>query len=593
MKSNLKLTEAEMNGRKKTQRSFAAGLLIAALAAAPALATTPAARVLAGPTSLQWLVEGGNLEGVVLTVSAPDGAVTRREVGEGQTPTFEIFDAKGNPRPDGVYAYELQLVPKMDERARAVGDGLRASKETGAGGPGRGAVLSGYFRIANGSVVAFGLPETGGRFSTAAAGSGLVSATAPDQTVNDDLIVSASACVGLACADGESFTEETLRLKANVLRLHLEDTSTGSEFPKNDWQIAANDSASGGADRFSIEDLTGAKVPFTLQAGAPDHSLYVASSGNVGLGTSTPGEDVHLVRSDAPTVRLEQDATLGNAARAWDVAADNAGFLVQDVTNGDAVPFRIAPGAPTGSVHVSANGFVGLGTQTPGARLEAYGNGETSVWGTTFDDSVSSQFALRRARGTIAAPLPPNNGDVLGSFSFRGWNGSSFTGSKAFLGAQAEQNWTSTGNGARLIFSTTPIGDTVLATRMTIKGSGNVGIGTTAPSSLLHVNGGDIRVTGGSFIDDGVALSMPDYVFEAEYGLPTLEELREFVEREKHLPNVPSAEEVRRDGLNLSRFQLEKIEELTLYTLQQEDRIGRLEAELQRLRGADPHRPEL
>jgi hypothetical protein len=38
---------------------------------------------------------------------------------------------------------------------------------------------------------------------------------------------------------------------------------------------------------------------------------------------------------------------------------------------------------------------------------------------------------------------------------------------------------------------------------------------------------------------------------------------------------------------------LEKIEELTLYTLQQEDRIGRLEAELQRLRGADPHRPEL
>jgi hypothetical protein len=583
-----------MTGRKHTHRSLAAGLMVAALATAPAAAEAPAARVLAGPTSLHWLVEGGNLEGVVLTVSAPDGAVTRREVAEGQTPTFEIFDAKGNPRPDGVYAYELQLVPKLDERSRAVGEALRALKETEALAPARGAVLSGYFRIENGAVVAFGLPEGGAHAaaisSEAASGSGLVSATAPDQTVNDDLIVSASACVGLACADGESFTEETLRLKANVLRLHLEDTSTGSEFPKNDWQIAANDTASGGADRFSIEDLTGARVPFTLQAGAPDHALYVDGSGRVGLGTSTPAADLHVVRSDTPDLRLEQDATGGLTAQTWDVGGNHDGFFVKDVTNGGAIPFQIAPGAPTGSVHVAANGNLGIGTAAPEERIDLRGDSAARLMGTTYADFGDSQFALRRARGSSAAPGAVLAGNNLGSFSFRGYDGTAFTGSRAQIVAAAAENWGSTAHGTQLHFLTTPNGTTTVTYRMSIKDDGKVGIGTQTPSSLLHVDGGDVRVTGGSFIDDGVTLSVPDYVFEPGYDLPTLEELRAFVEREKHLPNVPSAEEVRRDGLNVSRFQmtlLEKIEELTLYTLQQEDRIGRLEAELQRLRAGE------
>ena len=59
-----------------------------------------------------------------------------------------------------------------------------------------------------------------------------------------------------------------------------------------------------------------------------------------------------------------------------------------------------------------------------------------------------------------------------------------------------------------------------------------IGIGTTTPASKLHVNG-DIRVSGGSFIDDGVTLNAPDYVFEPSYKLMPLEELREFVTQEK------------------------------------------------------------
>jgi hypothetical protein len=104
---------------------------------------------------------------------------------------------------------------------------------------------------------------------------------------------------------------------------------------------------------------------------------------------------------------------------------------------------------------------------------------------------------------------------------------------------------------------------------------GFVGIGTAGPESKLHVVG-DVRVSGGSFIDDGTVLNVPDYVFEEDYHLMPLDELAAYIAREKHLPNVPSQDEIHRDGLNLSQFHmrlLEKVEELTLYTLAQQEQL--------------------
>ena len=112
-----------------------------------------------------------------------------------------------------------------------------------------------------------------------------------------------------------------------------------------------------------------------------------------------------------------------------------------------------------------------------------------------------------------------------------------------------------------------------------------------AEGGRLVVNGGITVCGAGSVIAPSIVqtdVSGPDYVFEPDYPLMPLSDLREFLAREKHLPNVPSAARVEEDeGLNLGEFQmrlLEKIEELTLYTLQQEDRLGQLQAENEQLR---------
>src|SRR2546421_4330593 len=89
---------------------------------------------------------------------------------------------------------------------------------------------------------------------------------AADFVIADDLIVQGSACIGLDCVNNESFGFDTIRLKENNVRIKFDDTSTAAGFPANDWQIIANDSASGGLSKFSVEDTTNAKTPFTIEA---------------------------------------------------------------------------------------------------------------------------------------------------------------------------------------------------------------------------------------------------------------------------------------------------------------------------------------
>ena len=191
-----------------------------------------------------------------------------------------------------------------------------------------------------------------------------------DQQIQDDLVVTGSICTGMDCVNGESFGFDTLRLKENNLRIKFLDTSSSSSFPTTDWQITVNDSANGGLNRFSIDDIDSGKTPFTILASAPSNSMYVASSGNLGLGTAAPVVELHVRSSDTPSIRLEQDVTGGYSPQTWDIGGNESGFYIRDSTNGARLPFRIIPNAPSNSLYIAADGNIGFQTTTPDGLLD-------------------------------------------------------------------------------------------------------------------------------------------------------------------------------------------------------------------------------
>jgi hypothetical protein len=117
---------------------------------------------------------------------------------------------------------------------------------------------------------------------------------------------------------------------------------------------------------------------------------------------------------------------------------------------------------------------------------------------------------------------------------------------------------------------------------MRITGAGNVGIGTTNPGSFKLAVEGKIAARGVKVTNAAFA----DYVFEPTYNLRTLSNLNSYINEYKHLPGIPSAKEIEKEGgfelgtMNVKL--LEKVEELTLYIIEQDKRIQALENKRER-----------
>jgi Chaperone of endosialidase len=546
-----------------------------------AFAAEPVGRQNGGGSSMDWQLNSTGHEKATLSWSCADGEVHSLEFKNGKAVSLHARDL-GTDVQNGVCSYELRLSPKVSkdlakklESARNANDDKAARKlMKDAGFDPDAMVMSGAFTVQNGTFVSTDGSEEGGNAAVSRPNAGISANARPsgpiaalDQVIPDDLIVQGSGCFGFDCVNNESFGFDTIRLKENNLRIKAEDTSVGA-FPTNDWQLTFNDSASGGASKFSVEDITGAKVPMTITGGATTNSIFVDSSGRVGFRTSTPVLDLHVATSNTPALRLEQNSSGGFTAQTWDVAGNEANFFVRDVTGGSRLPFRIRPGAPTSSLDISADGDVGIGTASPQLAMHIFST-----------ETTDANLGF--------GPNPGSGGAGLNiGYSGAGiGRGASFFNSRADAGSVAPN--------PSLRFWTNDV------QRVIIDNEGFIGLGDIAggglnPTSPIHYQSGanTARLTAAGVWQDASSRAAKEHItdLDAAAAMQTLRDLKPVTYNYRNVPNDPKvgfiAEDVpeivatpERDGLSA----LDIVAVVTKVVQEQQKTIDQLNARIAEL----------
>ncbi|MGF7076226.1 hypothetical protein [Mucilaginibacter sp. 3215] len=148
------------------------------------------------------------------------------------------------------------------------------------------------------------------------------------------------------------------------------------------------------------------------------------------------------------------------------------------------------------------------------------------------------------------------------------WDGSA---NKYILNGYASQMYMgANGSIAFSVYNSGTSGNAVSGTgvAMTIANNGNVGIGTPSPDTKLAVNG---TIHSKSVVID--LNGWADYVFKPAYQLPPLMAVKNYIDQNQHLPEIPSEQEIAKNGLNLgemNKLLMKKVEELTLYAIENE-----------------------
>ncbi|MTI19980.1 hypothetical protein E1176_03000 [Fulvivirga sp. RKSG066] len=294
----------------------------------------------------------------------------------------------------------------------------------------------------------------------------------------------------------------------------------------------------------------------------------IENTGNVGIGTIDPNEKLEikdgsfLIKSNPYAyIGLERDA--GGTIKMGVSTSGQDGFIstlndLKFLTNGETTP----------KLRITAGGFVGIGTPSPTQLLQIDKAQDKT---TAIKISNNNEGAYSRS-GIILSNGETGKETLLVSTSANyaavpSWSNSGVlsTGSKVYNGLVLR----SSVGGIRF----QPNGTT---DHVVIGSGGKMGIGTTNPSHELDVAG----TIHAEEVLVNLTVEGPDYVFEEDYPLQELSDLENYLKANKHLPEVPSAKEMEKEGIKVGEMEmllLKKVEELTLHIIKLEKRIKELE----------------
>jgi len=325
------------------------------------------------------------------------------------------------------------------------------------------------------------------------------------------------------------------------------------------------------------------------------------SNGNLGLGTTNPQARLHLdgpLDGSLPSIRIGSAST-GNMNVPY--GATTGGYNMDFMTWRDVVPNQVGAriraerinswqdnAALKQSMDLAFYTSSGEGEQELTEKLRIKSNGSVGIGVRTFEP-----YDKLVVNGNIKAILDPDNPKKnVSSLISLGFSGITGAQNWALRGVYAYGNGVSQNtDGGDLDLIKSLDGNTILATKTDGMPLGNVGIGTINTRGYkLAVNGTvraqAIRVEAGSW---------PDYVFGHTYRLRTLAGVQAYIQKNNHLPDLPSAAQVSREGVDLGemdRLLVKKVEELTLYLIArdkqmsaQQKLIKDLQARLRKLEG--------
>lgn len=281
---------------------------------------------------------------------------------------------------------------------------------------------------------------------------------------------------------------------------------------------------------------------------------------NLGIGTNSPENLLHLhgTGDGYGYLRISDLITGSQSTDGARIGFNSGAFRIQNYENSK-ISFHVNDN--TEALTINNNGNIGIGIVNPVEKLVVDGAG-------IFSGNIV-------AHATGSRPISLTH---LGSIISQGDNGGWAFGYHAKGSAGTDRGgfgFYGSGNGLDYYY----VGDSYAnPTITTYPDNGNVGIGTRFPAEKLSVNG-NIRSKKLIVSQSG----WPDYVFDADYSLRSLSEVEKFIAKNKHLPDMRSAKEVEEKGISVGDNQallLKKIEELTLYIIQQDARIKELEKKI-------------